>query len=1095
MNRSFRSFLSLSLLILATSFSLAVHGAPQEPDTSSGVNPGEAKPTAAWDDSTLTELLGTFKHRSIGPALMSGRIADIAIDPSNPNVWFVAVGSGGVWKTTNAGTTFTPIFDGQSSYSIGCVTIDPNHTDTIWVGTGENVAGRHVGIGDGVYRSKDGGKSFQKMGLEQSEHISKIVIDPRNSNVIYVAAQGPLWSPGGERGLFKSVDGGTTWRNVLSKGPYTGVTDIVMDPENPDILIAATHQRHRTVWALLDTGPESGIFRSTNGGESWQELTNGIPGGDKGKIALGISPQDKNVVYASIELTNRKGGFFRSTNGGQSFEKMSDFVSGGTGPHYYQEIYLDPHRFDVIYHANDTLVRSINGGKTFEPVEGRFKHSDNHVVVFLPTDKDFVLVGTDGGIYRSNDFCKSYTYFGNLPLTQFYKVDVDYDLPFYNVVGGTQDNNSQYGPSATRFIQGITNADWQITIGGDGHDNAIDPEDPNIIYCESQEGYIQRFDRRTGESIDIRPQPEAGEEGFRFNWDSPILISPHNHKRIYFGSKKLHRSDDRGDSWKTISPDLSKNVDRWTLPVMGRVWGIDAGFDLLAMSAYGNITSISESPLQEGLIYVGTDDGLIQVTEDGGNTWRKIERFFDVPEGAFVNDIKADRHNVDVVYACLDHHKTGDYKPYVIKSTDRGRTWKNISNNLREKHLTWRIEQDHIKPELLFLGTEYGLFCSLDAGDKWHKLSVGLPTIPVRDIAIQKRENDLVCATFGRGFYVLDDYSALRELDPEQLNKDGHLYTARRAWWYRPADKLGGVKGFQGDSYFTANNPTFGAVFTVHLKDSFKSLKEKRLEEEAKAKRENKDARVASIEELEKEQVEVLPERFLQITDATGEFVARVDLPSSKGLHRVSWDLRRTPLPGVRFRPFAFPGTYKAQAFLSDAGESKPISDAIEFLVEPLAAPSIEANSKDEIVAFQKALAAQQVVIDRSARRLAKAEEVLDEALSLVKPRLQDPAAIMLEITNLKNEVKVKQKSLFGNELQSERFIEQVPAPGARLSNIAYGAFGSTHGPTGTHRAQLAIVEKEMVQLTVEIDEIIDLKLKSLKEKLAELGFVLSRDP
>ncbi|MCU0712303.1 MAG: hypothetical protein MUC43_09595 [Pirellula sp.] len=427
MKRFACSFLSFGLAFLVSGNVLSLNGLAQD-----ATPPSDSKATEPWGDSLNSGILGAFKHRSIGPALMSGRIADIAMDPSNPNVWFVAVGSGGVWKTTNAGTTFTPIFDGQSTFSIGCVTIDPNNHDTIWVGTGENVAGRHVGIGDGVYRSKDGGKSFQNMGLPQTEHISKIIVDPRNSNVIYVAAQGPLWSPGGERGLYKSVDGGATWKNVLSKGPYTGVTDLVMDPENPDVIYAATHQRHRTVWALLDTGPESGVFRSNNGGESWQELTNGIPGGDKGKIALGISPQNRNVIYASIELTNRKGGFFRSSNGGDSFEKMSDFVSGGTGPHYYQEIYLDPHRFDVIYHANDT---------------------------FHPTDKDFVLVGTDGGIYRSSDFCKSYVYYGNLPLTQFYKVDVDYDLPFYNVVGGTQDNNSQYGPSATRFVQGITNAE------------------------------------------------------------------------------------------------------------------------------------------------------------------------------------------------------------------------------------------------------------------------------------------------------------------------------------------------------------------------------------------------------------------------------------------------------------------------------------------------------------------------------------------------------------------------------------------------------------------------------------------------------------
>ena len=466
-------------------------------------------------------LLSALKLRSIGPAFMSGRIADIAIDQNNPNIWIVGVGSGNVWKTTNAGTTFEPIFEKYSSYSIGCVTIDPNNSDTIWVGTGENVGGRHAGYGDGVYVSHDGGKSFKNVGLKDSEHISKIIVHPDDSNTIFVASQGPLWSAGGERGLFKSIDGGKSWENVLSKGEYTGVTDVVMDPRDPDVLYACTHQRHRTVWALLNTGPESGVHKSVDGGQTWKELTNGIPGGDKGKMSIQVSPQKSNVVYVTIELPNRKGGFYRSGNGGNSWEKMSDYVSGGTGPHYYQEIYCDPHRFDVLYHANVRLGRTEDGGKTWDTVSTTTKHVDNHAVAFNPNDKNFVVVGCDGGIYKSYDYAKTYQFCANLPLTQFYKVDVDYDFPFYHVVGGTQDNNTQYGPARTGNVQGIRNADWIITIGGDGHDNAIDPEDPNIMYCESQQGYLRRFDRKTGESVDIRPRPGKDEVDFRFNWDFP----------------------------------------------------------------------------------------------------------------------------------------------------------------------------------------------------------------------------------------------------------------------------------------------------------------------------------------------------------------------------------------------------------------------------------------------------------------------------------------------------------------------------------------------------------------------------------------------
>ena len=1050
-----------------------------------------SKPTL---DSRVPDLLGALKFRGIGPALMSGRISDIALDASNPNVWYVSAGSGGVWKTTNAGSTFSPIFDSQSSYSIGCITIDPSSPDTVWIGTGENVGGRHIGFGDGIYRSTDGGKTFKNVGLTQSEHISKIIVDPTNSNTVYVAVQGPLWSPGGERGLYKTTDGGSTWNNILSKGPYCGVTDIVMDPTNPKVIYAATHQRHRTVWALLNTGPESGIFKSSDGGATWKELTNGIPGGDKGKIALGVSPQENNVVYASVEFVNREGGFFRSVNAGESWEKRSSFVSGGTGPHYYQEIYLDPHRFDVIYHANDTLVRSMDGGKTFEPIERGSKHVDNHAVVFHPNDKDFLLVGCDGGVYRSNDFGSTYSFFGNLPLTQFYKVDVDYDLPFYHVVGGTQDNNSQYGPVATRYVQGITNSDWQITIGGDGHDNAIDPTDPNILYCESQQGMIARFDRKTGESISIRPQPGAGEEDLRFNWDSPILISPHNPKRIYFGSKKLHRSDDRGDSWTTISPDLSKGQDRWKLPVMGRVWGIDAGYDLLAMSAYGNITSVSESPVVEGLLYVGTDDGLIQVSEDAGKNWRKVDRFFDVPEGAFVNDVKADRHDANTVYACLDHHKTGDFKPYLIKSTDRGRNWTNITSNLPDRHLVWRIEQDHVKPSLLFLGTEFGVFTSLDAGGKWHKLSNGMPTIAVRDIAIQKRENDLVCATFGRGFYVLDDYSVLRELEPDALDKPAVLFPVRRSWWYRQADKLGGRNGFQGDSFFSSDNPTYGAVMTVHLRDSFKSLKATRKELEQKAKKENKDAVVPSLTELENEQKEQSPMRYVQITDESDNFIARVNLPNEKGLHRVAWDFRKAPLPGARFRPWAFPGKYKAVIVEWDGKDSKKLSDPITFVVEPLQSPTIPSVDRKDIEEFQKALTVQQSRLNSVSRKLTRAGKMLDEAKGIVTNSVAEPATLLAEIVAMQLEISTYEKSLFGSPILSERFIEQTPTPVNRLSNIMFGAFGSTHGPTKTHREQFEIAKKELADALPKLEQFLNERVNGFKKKLEGLGIDLTND-
>ena len=660
------------------------------------------KKEAEEPEDTSKMNAGTFSGlelRGIGPALMSGRIADIAVDPTDQSVWYVGVGSGGVWKTSNSGTTWKSIFDGQGSYSIGCVTVDRNNPSTIWVGTGENVGGRHVGYGDGIYRSLDGGASWEKRGLEDSEHIGNILVHPDDSNTLYVAVQGPLWSPGGERGLYKTTDAGETWEKILGGGEYTGVNEVHMDPRDPDVLYAATHQRFRTVAALINGGPESGIHKSTDGGATWRELESGLPKDDMGKIGLAISPQKPDVVYATVELAHRKGGFYRSTDGGASWEKRSDYLSGGTGPHYYQEIFASPHKFDRIYQMDPRMHVSEDGGKTFVQVGEQHKHGDNHALAFNPHDPGYLLNGSDGGVYESWDLGKSWKFVTNLPLTQFYKVAVDYDEPFYHVIGGTQDNNTQYGPSRTDNRHGIRNSDWQITLFGDGHQPAIDPTDPNIVYSEWQEGNLTRWDRKTGEIIYIQPQPEAGEEQDRYNWDSPIYISAHDPKRLYFASQRLWRSDNRGDSWTAISGDLSRGEDRLTMPMMGRVWSFDAIWDLWAMSKYATITSIGESPFNEDLLYVGTDDGLLQVTEDGGQNWRQIDSLPDIDDMWFVNDVKADLHDENTVYAVVDNHKQGDFAPYIYKSTDRGSSWTSIAGDLPERHIVWRLVQDHENPQ------------------------------------------------------------------------------------------------------------------------------------------------------------------------------------------------------------------------------------------------------------------------------------------------------------------------------------------------------------------------------------------------------------
>ncbi|MFO0953044.1 MAG: glycosyl hydrolase [Isosphaeraceae bacterium] len=845
-------------------------------------------------------MLSGMRLRGIGPAFMSGRIVDIAVDPVKRSTWYLAAGSAGVWKTENSGTTWSPIFDGYGSYSIGCVTVDPNNHLVVWVGTGENNSQRSVGYGDGLYRSVDGGKSFAKVGLEKSEHIAKILVDPRDSKVVYVAAQGPLWSPGGDRGLYKSTDGGKTWSAVLTISENTGVTDVAFDPRDPDVIYAAAYQRRRHVWTLIDGGPESGVYKSTDAGKTWKKINNGLPSGDKGRIGLAVSPIHPDVVYATVEAARGESGFFRSEDGGESWSKRSGAIS--SSPQYYQEIIADPKVFDRVYMMDTFLQVTEDGGATFRPLGERDKHVDNHAIVIDPADVDHLLIGCDGGLYETWDRGRTYDFKANLPITQFYKIAVDNDEPFYNVYGGTQDNATQGGPSRTRNSHGIRNSDWFVTVFGDGFDPVVDPKDPNIIYSQWQYGGLVRYDRKSGERIDIKPQEEKGGPALRWNWDSALMLSPHSSTRLYYGAQILYQSDDRGDTWKAVSPDLSRNIDRNKLKVMGRVWGPEAVAKNDSTSFYGSIVALAESPLVDGLIYAGTDDGLIQVTEDGGKTWRKIESFpfTQTPEHVYVSDVETSRTDPNTVFACLDNHQNGDFKPYVLRSTDRGKTWALISTDLPERGSAYTIAVDDKVGDLLFVGTEYGLYVTLDGGLHWKPLKGGMPPIAVRDLEIQRREVDLVVGTFGRGIYILDDYSPLRALagpkGNEALTKPAAILPVKPALLYIPAAPMaGGERAFQGASYYTAPNPPHGATFTYHLKDSLETLKAARRKKEQALSRDGKDVSYPSWEEFKKEDREQAPEIVLTVKDAAGQVVRRLTGPASAGVHRVTWNLR---LPG-----------------------------------------------------------------------------------------------------------------------------------------------------------------------------------------------------
>jgi photosystem II stability/assembly factor-like uncharacterized protein len=828
---------------------------------------------------------------------MGGRIADIAVSPRDGNTWYVAVGSGGIWKTENAGVTWRPIFDDQPSYSIGCVTLDPSNPDVVWVGTGENVSGRHVGWGDGVYKSLDGGHTWQRMGLERSEHIGKIVVDPRSSDVVYVAAEGPLWASGGERGLYKTTDGGESWSQVLAIDDDTGVTDVEVDPRNPDVLYAAAYQRRRHIWSLLAGGPGSGIHKSTNGGETWRRLETGLPKGDMGKIGLAVSPANPDVVYATIEANEKERGLYRSRDRGERWERRNEYISNGTGPHYYQEIVASPHDVDLVYQMDVFLHVTRDGGATFDVLgTGSEKHSDNHALVIDREDPNHLIVGTDASVYESFDEGTTWRQFPNLPVSQFYKLALDTAEPFYDIVGGAQDLGTLLGPSRTNNVEGIRNRDWYVPLGADGYACAFDPEEPNLVYMQTQGGELQRYDRRSHELIGIKPVPAPGEPPERWNWDSPIIVSPHSHTRLYFGSQRLWRSDDQGNSWRSSSGGLTRDRNRYELEMMGRVWSVDALYDNGAMSLYGTITTISESPLVEGLLYVGTDDGLIQVSEDGGDNWRTVEDFPGVPELSFVNDVQASPHDPDTVFAVLDAHKTGDFHPYLFESKDRGRTWRSIAGDLPPGEIVWAVEQDHVEPDLLFVGAELGLYFSPDRGTHWVELTGGVPTISFRDIELQRRDDDLVGATFGRGFYVLDDYAPLRAIAAGALERDAVLFPVRDAWWYVPYVPMQARgKPSLGSDDFTAPNPPFGAIFTYYLKESPRIAKEIRREVEKKLRESGKDVAFPGWERLAEEALEHGPKVLLTVRDTDGRAMRRIVGPAEAGIHRVNWDLRLPP--------------------------------------------------------------------------------------------------------------------------------------------------------------------------------------------------------
>ncbi len=1042
--------------------------------------------------------LPALKFRSIGPANTSGRISDFAVHPEKHHVYYVATSSGGVWKTTNSGTTYKPIFDSQGSYSIGCITMDPSNPNTIWVGTGENNNQRSVAYGDGIYKSDDGGASWKHMGLKNSEHISNIIVHPQNSDVIWVAAVGPLWSSGGERGLYKSTDGGENWKAVLSIDKHTGVTDLIIDPRNPDVLYAAAFQRARHVFTYLGGGPGSAIYKSTDGGDNWTKSSKGLPNVDLGRIGLTISPADPEKIYAIVEAAQGKSGFYRSTDRGMSWHKRGGHVTSGN---YYQEIIADPSNADIIFSMDTWLSKSVDGGKSFKKVGEDTKHVDNHCIWIDPADSAHWLVGCDGGIYETWDNAATWLFKANLPITQFYKVAVDNDEPFYNIYGGTQDNFSMGGPSRSKTAHGIVNSDWFITHGGDGFESQIDPYDPNIVYAQSQYGVLVRFDRKNGEEVGIQPKERKDENAYRWNWDAPLQVSAHKKGRIYFAANKIFRSDDYGNNWNVISDDLTQQINRNELKIMDRVWSMEAVAKNRSTSPYGTIVAFSESPKDQNLLVAGTDDGLIQISQNGGDSWTKVSNVSGAPKNSYVNFVYCSKHNENVIYAGFNHHKYGDFKPYLFKSSNKGLSWTKISANLPDRGSIYSFEEDHIDDDLLFCGTEFGVFYSSDGAKEWHQIKAGVPTIAVRDLAIQQRENDLVLGTFGRGFYVLDNYAPLREIESLKAQKNAKVFEPRMAWQYQESKPLGlDGKSFQGDGFYSGENLGPVALIDYYYPSDEKTLKDQRRKKEKEEAKNNQGNKYPSYEELKKESEQTANSLLFVIKDSDGNVVRNLKAKPSKGVHRIKWDMRYASKSPINLRkpsfynPFAGkdngalvpPGTYSVQLFKIEEGETAQLSESVDLVIKAMDESSMPKTNRKAKADFQNDIAELSRKINGAGRMLSEVSDRMKHIKVAIDRLEQNTAEIRKDYFNLNSKIRDLRTKLYGDGLKTRLDIDQVPTPAGRIGWINYEQKNTTSEPTGTHKMSYQIAQEEFEPILNELKALVKTDLESLEQKLED---------
>ena len=956
-------------------------------------------------------LLDNFKPREVGPAFMGGRTVDFAVYEEDPAIFYAATASGGLLKTVNGGNSWENVFDRQTTVSIGDVAINPTDPNVVWVGTGEANSRQSSSWGDGIYKSTDGGGTWQHMGLRESHHIGRIIVNPQDTDIVYVAALGHLWGPNPERGVFMTIDGGQSWQHVLSFNEDTGAVDLAMDPANPKTLYAAVYQRRRSGWGFNGGGPHGGIYKTVDGGRTWRKLTNGLPEGPTGRIGLDIYRGNSNVVYATVQ--NEEGGVFRSEDKGETWTKMNSL---NPRPMYYSQIRIDPNDDKRIYVLGGQLSVSDDAGKTFYEGDPEV-HSDHHALWINPRNSRHLIDGNDGGIWVSRDRSQSWEHLNNYAMGQFYHVTVDMQQP-YRIYGGMQDNATWGGPSAVRDRQGIANEHWNQMLSCDGMYVTVDPSDGRTVYTNCQNGRIVRHDRGTGERKAIQPQPASEEDTLRWNWNTPIVVSHHDPTTLFTGANRLYKSTDRGHSWTSISEDLTGQADPDELTLMG-VRGEDITLSKNdGVSSFGNTTALAESPRRAGLIYVGTDDGKVHVTRDGGGTWTELTgRISGAPEMIYVSRLRPSVFNEGTVYASFDGHRSDDFRPYVFVSTDYGDSWRSIASNLPTGSV-YVIEEDPKNPDLLYVGTEFGLFASIDRGSSWTRWK-NLPTVAVYDLVVHPRDNDLVLGTHGRSLIVYDDISPLQQLNDAVLASSSHLFDMQPGTQFIPNEN----GWFLGGRSYRAENPELGTYVHYYLREP------------------------------------VSDDVEITIRDAAGKVVRELKGPKDAGIHRVVWDLRAEPsgpdstgLAGALILtdlgPFVLPGEYSVH--LSAGGQDH--TKTVRVLGDPL----VKMTDADRRSLYTMLLSLTEM--QRTAESAGDAIDKMNEEVQRVSEMLAEhpspPDAVKTSAENVNEEITDLRTELIGTDDPGGGggFRSRALSDGDYKAGLTAGLSGSTFSGGVTDR-------------------------------------------